>query len=267
MTLLGFTRPANRLDESIVLAESMGFQVLAAPSLDIIPADDSEFERLVSSIIDGSYVVFCSPTAVEQCVRRYGDAFPRMFRGTNVVPIGPTTARHLIDAGVCCLDMPDDFSSAGVVDTLHDSVGGRRVILIRSDSSSDTLSEGMVDAGADLVDIHSYHLEEAEFGSEQEDMMRAIVDGRMDVMAFTSPRSAESFIRRMDGIYEDSRQHLSSIRLAAIGEPTSRMLTSLGFPDHIVPERSTFEDMLSAIRDDVHHRFYIDHHILQEKSS
>lgn len=39
MRTLGFTRPAHKIAESVAQAERMGFSVLAAPSLDILPGD------------------------------------------------------------------------------------------------------------------------------------------------------------------------------------------------------------------------------------
>lgn len=46
MTTIGFTRPNRRLKDSINEAKELGFTVMAAPSLNIIPGNDSEFRRL-----------------------------------------------------------------------------------------------------------------------------------------------------------------------------------------------------------------------------
>ena len=46
MTTLGFTRPNKRLKDSVKEAEDLGFEVMAAPSLDIQSGDDAEFDRL-----------------------------------------------------------------------------------------------------------------------------------------------------------------------------------------------------------------------------
>ena len=44
MTTIGFTRPIKRLKESVKEAEEMGFNVIAAPSMKIIPGEKKEFE-------------------------------------------------------------------------------------------------------------------------------------------------------------------------------------------------------------------------------
>ena len=50
MKTLGFTRPASKLQASVKEAESLGFKVLAAPSLEVIHGDASEFDRLKNSL-------------------------------------------------------------------------------------------------------------------------------------------------------------------------------------------------------------------------
>ena len=65
MTVLGFTRPNKRLKDSVKEAEDLGFQVMAAPSLDIQSGDDAEFDRLEANLGKDVPVIFGSATAVE----------------------------------------------------------------------------------------------------------------------------------------------------------------------------------------------------------
>ena len=67
MTVLGFTRPASKLGASVKEAESMGFTVIATPSLEVRMADGSEFRRLEESLVPGAVAVFGSTTAVDMC--------------------------------------------------------------------------------------------------------------------------------------------------------------------------------------------------------
>lgn len=251
MTTLGFTRPSKRLKDSVKEAEAMGFQVMAAPSLEILPGLDSEFARLGTAITEGSIVVFCSSTAVEECQTRFGKDLSGLVAGARVVSIGPATSAKLEAAGVHPEAVPEDFSSYGLVDLLKDDVSGRRVVLLRSDSGSDVLSDGLREAGADLEDVAVYRLEEAGMGNALLHMMISLKRGRIDAMAFSSPMSASTFVSRLEAQYgkEDAARYLKSAKIAAIGEPTRRRLTELGFPPDIVPEKTTFTDMLRAIRE------------------
>lgn len=250
MTVVGFTRPVQRIKDSMKEAEDLGFQVMAAPSLEIYPGNDSEFDRMESSVTPGSVVIFGSSTAVEQCQKRFGDRLPEVVAGAHLVSIGPATTRKLESAGLHPDAVPEDFSSYGLVDMLKGEVSGRRVVIVRSDSGTDILSDGLRDSGADLVDIASYKLKEVGMCPALLHMFLAIKSGRMDVMAFTSPMSATSFITKMEEHFGAERAHayMHNVKVAAIGRPTSERLASLGFPPDIVPAETTFHDMLLAIK-------------------
>ena len=250
MTTIGFTRPSKRLPDSVKEARDLGFDVMVAPSLEILPGEDSEFKRLEKSI-PGSIVVFCSSTAVEECQARFGNGLAGMVSGVKVVSIGPATTAKLKAAGIEPSAVPEDYSSYGLVDLLKGEASGSRIVLVRSDSGTDVLSDGLREAGADLVCIASYKLKEVGMCPALLHMMIAVKRAQMDVMAFTSPMSATSFIRHLEEHYgkEKGDEYLRQIKIAAIGRPTSERLESLGFKPDIVPEKTTFHDMLQAVKD------------------
>ena len=68
-------------------------------------------------------------------------------------------------------------------------------------------------------------------------------------------RQKEHFVRQevskaqaMETYKEKGDEYLRQIKIAAIGRPTSERLESLGFKPDIVPEDTTFHDMLLAIK-------------------
>lgn len=250
MTSIGFTRPSKRLKDSVKMAEDMGFKVYPAPSLEILPGEDSEFGKLEASLTEGCTAVFCSSTAVEECQARYGDALPGMFSGARVVSIGPATTAKLEAAGLRPDSAPEEFSSYGLVELLQGDVQGKRVVLIRSDSGSDVLSEGVAAAGADLVDVAAYRLKDTGVTLKLLHLLTALKHGEVDVMAFSSPMSASMFVASLEKQLgkEAGDGYLRATKIAAIGNPTRLRLTELGFPPDIVPENATFRDMLEAVR-------------------
>lgn len=248
--VLGFTRPSKRLKDSVKEAEDMGFTVMAAPSLEILPGEDAEFTKLEASVTPESIVVFCSSTAVEECQTRFGDKLADVIGSAKVVSIGPATTKRLEAAGLRASAVPEDYSSEGIVDMMRSEVGGKRVILVRSDSGSDVLSDGMNAAGAELVDVSAYRLKEAGMGNALLHMFMTLKKGRIDVLAFTSPMSASMFISMAEKQFgkEKADDLIRKTKIAAIGGPTKKRLTELGFAPDIVPEKTTFTDMLKAIR-------------------
>ena len=149
------------------------------------------------------------------------------------------------------VEEPEDYSSYGLVEMLRDGVRGRKVMVVRSDSGSDVLSDGLRDAGAEVTDVAAYRLKKAGMGNGLLHMMLSIKRGHMDCMAFTSPMSAQSFfddIRDFFGQEDADRYMRDNVMVAAIGRPTAMKLESLGRKPDIVPERTTFRDMLEAIK-------------------
>ena len=70
MTTLGFTRPNKRLKDSVKEAEDLGFEVMAAPSLDIQSGDDAEFDRLEANLGKDVPVIFGSEIGRASCRER-----------------------------------------------------------------------------------------------------------------------------------------------------------------------------------------------------
>ena len=234
MTTVGFTRPTQRIKDSIDEARAMGLDVMAAPSLEIIPGDEEEFKKLEDSVTDGCTVVFGSSTAVEQCQKFFGDRIRQVFEGARIVSIGPATTKRLESAGFTVDAVPEDYSSYGLVDLLKDEARGRRIVIVRSDSGSDVLSDGLREAGADLVCIASYKLKEVGMCPALLHLLIAVKRGQ---------HLEERFGK------EKGDEYLRGIKIAAIGRPTSERLESLGFKPDIVPEKTTFHDMLQAVKD------------------
>jgi len=246
LTVIAFTRPDRRLQESISSAEAAGFTVMAAPSLEIIPCDIQDTERLLRTIKRGDIVVFTSATAAEECGR--SPLFRDSMAGAKIISIGPGTSETLERFGAVADTTPLTYSSEGIVEHMHGIAAGKRVVLIRSDHGSPVLDQGLRAMGAEVVDFTAYRLKPAD-----PKYLKGILDagslGNIDVFAFTSPLSASSFAEAAGNRGLDAADMLNKAMVAAIGRPTADMLSSLGIRVDVVPDKTTFGDMLSAIRE------------------
>ncbi len=253
MIRLAFTRPADRIADSLRAAEALGMEAMAAPSLTMVAGDPAELARARRMLESGTadIVIVGSAAAVGYCAEGFGaDAFREMLGPVVVVPIGPGTAEALAGHGIRCDLMPeDDHSSYGILALLDGDVAGRMVMLIRSDRGSDVMPEGLARRGARVADIAAYRLEPAGMTPEALRIIGALDAGELDAMAFTSPLSAESFIGMLRERLGDGRAAaaLDGVAVAAIGTPTAIRLGELGRRPDIVPVRTTFADMLAAI--------------------
>ncbi len=249
MKTLGFTRPASKLQASIEEAESLGFKVYAAPSLEVIHGDKSEFERLESSLYDDVPVIFGSTTSADHCNQEFGERFPGIFERCKVIAIGPGTADSLKGYGLRVDYVPEDHSSYGLVEFIRNNYKTGRIVVVRSDSGTDIISKGITSLGLELVDVATYKLKAAEVGNEMESLLKAIGNKKLDWMAFTSPMSASTFFDRMREMYGEkySQMMKSNVKVAAIGKPTADMLVSLGRAPDLIPHKTTFHDLLLEI--------------------
>jgi len=245
LTVIAFTRPEKRLTESISIAKAAGFTVMAAPSLEIIPCETSLLAQLLGSIKKGDTVVFTSATSVEECGR--SPLFKGSMAEANIVSIGPGTTKALEQWGISADSMPSEYSSEGIVAHLRGTVAGKRVILIRSDHGSPVLDQGLREAGADVIDFAAYFLKPAD-PKCLDGILDAGSAGKIDVFAFTSPLSARSFIEAAESRSIPAAEMFQRARVAAIGKPTADALASLGIRVDVMPEKATFEEMLSAIK-------------------
>lgn len=253
MIRLAFTRPADRIAESLAAAEALGMTALAAPSLGIVGVTAAEHARTEAVLASGTadFVVIGSATAAEHCVEAFGaERFGSLLASVTAIPIGPGTAAALAAHGIRCDLMPeDDHSSYGIIALIGDAVAGKTVVLIRSDRGSEVMPTELTRRGATVIDLAAYRLEPVGMTPAAKRIIEALDAGGLDAMAFTSPLSASSFVgllreelgtERADAVLRDTE-------VAAIGTPTALELARLGHPPAIVPARTTFADLLAAI--------------------
>lgn len=245
--MVAFLRPERRLDESIAMAEELGFEVIAAPSLDITLGDPVKISAEMGRIRQECYdtVVFTSPTSVEECMDYIGSM---TFDAVDTVSIGEATHHSLAGIGIDAR-MSHTYSSEGIVDMLSDSVHGKRVLLIRSDKGSDILRDGLTAAGAVVTELTAYRLSPCAKTEMHAQLVKAGMGGMVDWFVFTSPLTAGAF---MDIAYsivgeEDARGMLMRSKVAAIGRPTASELERMGVRVDAIPENATFRDTLLTI--------------------
>lgn len=246
MTTLAFTRPQRRLDDSVEEAKRMGFDVIAAPSLDIVHGGKDGYDRAKLRLSKGDFrtVIFSSATAAEECHTEWGDGMKGLFEGIEVIAIGPGTSRKLGSFGIEVSSMPSEYTSSGLVEHLKDYADGRGVLIVHSDRGSDILKEGLVSSGFEVDELIAYTLEKHDGGLDR--MREMVKEDRIDVFAFTSRMSVESFL---DSIGLSNEEIFRRAKVAAIGQPTKERLEEEGIQVDILPENATFSELLQTIKE------------------
>ena len=245
MITLAFTRPLRRLDESVEMAKSYGFEVVAGPSLDIIHGSKSSYDRIKWKLSQKVFrtAIFSSATAVEECNAEWGDEFSGLFEGTEVIAIGPGTSKKLTAMRIEVSSIPGEYTSSGLVEHLKRDADGRNVLIVHSDKGSSILIDGLNEAGFTVEELIAYTLEKHAGGLDR--IREAAEKDAVDVYAFTSRMSVESFL---DDIGVSKEIMFKRAKVAAIGKPTKERLEEEGIDVEILPKEATFPCLLETIK-------------------
>jgi uroporphyrinogen-III synthase len=223
----------DRLTSAVELLESLGATPVPDPMLAVEPTGNRPD--------DAAYVVLTSKTGAELLAEAGwspGEA--------TLVCIGPATADAARAAGWSVDRVPDEYSSAGLVDLLREAVAGERVAVARSDHGSDVLLDGLREAGADVSETVLYRLTLPE-GAGGSTVSAA--GGDLEGVCFTSSLTVENFLTAATerGIREEAVAGLNDAVVGAIGEPTRATAESHGIDVDVVPDRATFEALACLV--------------------
>ena len=227
-------RPADeRIDDAEALLESLGAEPVADPMLAVDPTG--------AVPAAAPYVVLTSKTGVELAAEagwEPGDA--------TLVAIGPATAAAVREAGWTVDIVPDEYTSAGLVEALSGRVDGEAVEVARSDHGSDVLIEGLRDAGATVNETVLYRLTRPEGAGESAELAAA---GDLDGAAFTSSLTVTHFLDAAEerGIREAAVAGLGDAVVGAIGPPTAETAAEHGIDVDVVPGDADFAALTEAV--------------------
>jgi len=239
MTVGVFRPDDERLADAVELLEALGADPVPDPMLAVDPTGATPRE-------DADVAVLTSTTGVEiadDAGWDPGDA--------DLAAIGSTTADALRGAGYAVDVVPEEFSSAGLVEALAPEADGRRVEVARSDHGSSELIEGLERAGAYVHETVLYELVHPD-GSGRSAELAA--DGDLDVALFTSSLTVEHFLDAAEerGIREAAIEGLNDpdAVVGAIGDPTRATARAAGIPVDVVPETASFDRLATAAVED-----------------
>jgi len=223
----------ERIEEAVELLDSLGADPVPDPMLAVEPTG--------ATPETADYVVMTSKTGVELVA---ADGWAP--NDETLVAIGERTARAIREAGWDVDVVPEEYSSAGLVEALADDVSGARVEVARSDHGSDVLTDGLADAGADVHETVLYRLVRPE-DSGQSAALAA--DGDVDAALFTSSLTVDHFLDAAAerGVRDEAIAGLNDAVVGAIGDPTRETAENRGIAVGVVPETATFEALATAV--------------------
>lgn len=224
----------GRLDRAVALLESLEAVPVPDPMLAIKPTG-------ATPEADADFVVLTSTTGVELAADASwtpGDA--------TLCAIGEATADACRAAGWTVGRVPGEYTSAGLVAELADSVDGARVEVARSNHGSSVLTDGLRDAGANVHETVLYDLERPDEAGKSVELA---ADGGLDAALFSSSLTVEHWLdaARERGIEADARAGLDDAVVGCIGPPTRETAENADIEVGVVPDNADFEQLVRAV--------------------
>ena len=186
------TRPADRAGSLIERLRAMGAEPVAAPAIEIEEAEPGgPLDLAVGEAAEGrfAWVVFTSAAGVRAWWWR-SDALASGPPRARVAAVGDATADALRRRGVEPDLVPPAFTTAALGDAFP--AGEGEVLLARADLATEELEDRIRARGWKVERVDAYRVRGV--ASLPGEARRALDQGRVDVVTFTSPSTVEGFL-------------------------------------------------------------------------
>jgi uroporphyrinogen-III synthase len=242
------TRAPEQAGELVRSLEAMGADVLLLPTVGFAPPEDwSGLDAAIGRLSEFDWILFTSQNAVRFFAQRLRERDAaresRKLRGPKIAALGPATAETANLEGFSVDYIAKNNTGEGLASELAGSIGGRKVLLPRSDRGDDRLPSALRESGANVTEVIAYRttatkqLDPAVFGR----VRRAEVDA----IVFASP---SAFHNLCDSIPAPELAGLSErIQFAAIGPTTARALKEAGVRMAVQANESSVASLADAI--------------------
>jgi uroporphyrinogen-III synthase len=228
---LVITRKSEDAKEFLNLVTSAGGVGIALPTIDIVP-NLSAIKNAVRLILLGEYdiCIFMSPSGVG-VLCEYATEYDKIknlvsvLNAKIVVAQGPMTKKSLQKYGIHVSQIPDRFSSEGIV-SLFSKLNlepGKKIIVPRSGMSNDFVTRSLTNLGLDITELFLYTTRTAIPGKIWNEFIYLFKKSRIDAIVFTSGSSVNSFFEILHRLCCNYHQFLRpSMAIISIGPLTTR---------------------------------------------
>jgi uroporphyrinogen III methyltransferase/synthase len=242
------TRARDQAGDFVQAIEAAGAEAIEAPMIRIVPPSDyAPLDDACARAGSFDWIVFASSNAVDAFLERLL-ATPQDLRalsGVKLCAVGAATAARLADRGLKVDMMPSEFRAEAVIQALGD-VRGSKILLPRADIGRELLAEDLKKGGAIVTEVVAYQTVVAEPEREGEpDIYQMLLNGRIDVVTFTSPSAVRNFVRVVGE--EPAADLLRTTVVAAIGPVTAEAAAQFNITAQVVPSHHTIPALVAAI--------------------
>ena len=243
------TRPLGESDRSATDLEAIGAEALVAPTVRILPVEDTgPMDSAIARLDSFDWLVFTSGNGVSAFLDRI-EGLGRDLRALGhlkLAAIGPGTAEVLGRSRLKADLVPMSYRSEGLAEALRPLVAGRRVLLARADRGRDLLKEVLGEV-AEVEQVPVYRNADAE--ALPPEVVGRLERGEVDWITLTSSAIAS----RLHALLSERARALvasGATRLASISPVTSEAARALGWPVAVEAVEHTWPGLIRALVDE-----------------
>lgn len=245
--------------EFSALFERLGAKVHACPLLEEKPVENrEELQDFVRQVVSGKLDAMIFLTGVgarflvaEAELMGIKDDFLKALGKMTIVVRGPKPVAALRQLGVHIDVIPVNPTTEGVIEALRNrDLKGKRVGIQLYGTPNPQLVSALETNGASVTPVQVYAYGAASDSSAVDALIKAILGGRIQVMAFTSApqvRMLFDFAVQLNAAEELEKALKSRVVIASIGEVTNRALAERNLAPAIVPAQSKMRALAEAV--------------------
>jgi uroporphyrinogen III methyltransferase/synthase len=252
------TRPAHQSVNFTIALRALGAEPISFPTIEIVPVKDTRpldeaIQRinasspprlLASSRPYYDWLGLTSANGVAAFWERLASAGldSRCLAAVRIAAIGPAAAAALRQRSIIPDLVPEVYTAEGVLAAFDQlgSVASQHFLLARADIARRALAEGLVERGAQVDEIASYHTVPVSGGSPPP---------AADIVTFTSSSTVQGYVNCLTG--RPPAEALQNSRVVCIGPITAATARELGVPVSAMAEEYTIEGLLAALKAEV----------------
>ncbi|MDX2165453.1 MAG: uroporphyrinogen-III C-methyltransferase [Deltaproteobacteria bacterium] len=240
------TRPRAQAAGFIDALGSFGADVLACPTIEIVPPDSwAPLDAAIDRIETYDWVVLTSANGVamffDRLRERHRDV--RALHRARLAAVGSETAAAIAARGLLVDVVPAEFRAEAVAAAMIAlGVGGARVLLPRAAQAREILPLTLRAAGATVDEVASYQSVPPRGDLDE---LRGLLAARaVDLVTFTSSSTVTNFIARLG---DEAAALLTDVPAACIGPITADTARAAGLRVVVQPATYTIAAFTEAI--------------------
>jgi len=243
------TRARKQASGFLKMLSDAGAECLECPTIAVAPPPSWEaLDNAISRISEYEWLIFTSVNGVSFFFERLFKAGldSRALQHVHVAGIGPATAQRLMDFGIRCDIIPENYRAESVVTAFEGIlVAGKKILLPRAEEARSILPEELTRMGALVDEVTAYVTKIADHNAET--MRTRLENGEIDCLTFTSSSTVRNFKQLLPPDKFDTLVHKTTV--ACIGPITAETAESLGFDVDIVAREFTVPGLYAAMVD------------------